>query len=131
MRRTTTLSAVFERKHRFVGDSGFRNDSQEVEKMVRTVAATPQAAKGKVAMIVILYVMSVLIMLLGAGFCAYSAINDVQMQVMSSTIPGFVFGMVILFLGVRYFMSLSKLRDEVMKSSGFSWGNFRKEKRSK
>jgi hypothetical protein len=99
--------------------------------MVRTVAATPQAAKGKVAMIVILYVMSVLIMLLGAGFCAYSAINGVQMQVMSSTIPGFVFGMVILFLGVRYFMSLSKLRDEVMKSSGFSWSNFRKEKRSK
>ena len=99
--------------------------------MVRTVAATPQAAKGKVAMIVILYVMSVLIMLLGAGFSAYSAINGVQMQVMTSTIPGFVFGMVILFLGVRYFMSLSKLRDEVMKSSGFSWSNFRKEKRSK
>jgi len=99
--------------------------------MVRTVAATPQAAKGKVAMIVILYVMSVLIMLLGAGFSAYSAINGVQMQVMTSTIPGFIFGMVILFLGVRYFMSLSKLRDEVMKSSGFSWGNFRKEKRSK
>jgi hypothetical protein len=99
--------------------------------MVRTVAATPQAAKGKVAMIVILYVMSVLIMLLGAGFSAYSAINGVQMQVMTSTIPGFIFGMVILFLGVRYFMSLSKLRDEVMKSSGFSWSNFRKEKRSK
>ena len=99
--------------------------------MVRTVAATPQAAKGKVAMIVILYVMSVLIMLLGAGFSAYSAINGVQMQVMTSTIPGFIFGMVILFLGVRYFMSLSKLRDEVMKSSGFSWSNFRKEKLSK
>ena len=99
--------------------------------MVKAVAAKPAMAKGKVAMIVILYVMSVLIMLLGAGFCAYSAINGVQMQVMSSTIPGFIFGMVILFLGVRYFMSLSKLRDEVMKSSGFSWSNFRKEKQSK
>ena len=99
--------------------------------MVRTVAASPQAAKGKVAMIITLYVMSVLIMLLGAGFSAYSAINGVQMQVMTSTIPGFIFGMVILFLGVRYFVSLSKLRDEVMKSSGFSWSNFRKEKRSK
>ena len=99
--------------------------------MVRTAVTNPPAAKGKVAMIIILYVMSVLIMLLGAGFCAYSAINGVQMQVMTSTIPGFVFGMVILFLGIRYFMSLSKLRDEVMKSSGFSWSNFRKEKRSK
>ena len=98
--------------------------------MVKTVAAKPSMAKGKVVMIVILYVISVLIMLLGAGFCAYSAINGVQMQVMTSTIPGFVFGMVILFLGVRYFMSLSKLRQEVMKSSGFSWSNFRKEKTS-
>jgi len=99
--------------------------------MVRTAAANPPAAKGKVAMIIILYVMSVLIMLLGAGFSAYSAINGVQMQVMTSTIPGFIFGMVILFLGIRYFMSLSKLRDEVMKSSGFSWENFRKEKKAK
>ena len=99
--------------------------------MVRTVAANPQAAKGKVAMIVILYVMSVLIMLLGAGFSAYSAINGVQMQVMTSTIPGFIFGMVILFLGIRYFMSLSKLREEVMKSTGFSWANFRKAKKSR
>ena len=99
--------------------------------MVRTAVANPPAAKGKVAMIIILYVMSVLIMLLGAGFSAYSAINGVQMQVMTSTIPGFIFGMVILFLGIRYFMSLSKLRDEVMKSSGFSWSNFRKEKQSK
>ncbi|MEN6637125.1 MAG: hypothetical protein ABFC56_14830 [Clostridiaceae bacterium] len=98
--------------------------------MVKSTAVTPSMTKGKVVMIVILYVMSVLIMLLGAGFCAYSAINGVQMQVMSSTIPGFVFGMVILFLGVRYFMSLSKLRQEVMKSSGFSWSNFRKEKTS-
>ena len=97
--------------------------------MERTAAASPPEAKGKVAMIVILYVLSVVIMLLGAGFCAYSAINNVQMQVMSSTIPGFVFGMVILFLGIRYFLSLSKLRDEVMKSTGFSWGNFRKAKK--
>lgn len=99
--------------------------------MVRTATASPSAAKGKVAMIVILYVLSVVIMLLGAGFCAYSAINNVQMQVMSSTIPGFVFGMVILFLGIRYFMSLSKLREEVMKSAGFSWTNFRKAKKSR
>jgi len=99
--------------------------------MVRTAAVAPSVAKGKVAMIVILYVLSIVIMLLGAGFCVYSAINDVQLKVMTSTFPGFIFGMVILFLGVRYFMSLSKLRAEVMKSSGFSWENFRKEKKEK
>ncbi len=98
--------------------------------MVKTVAAKSSMAKGKVAMLVILYVMAVLIMLLGAGFSIYCMITGAQMNVMSSTIPGFVFGMVILFLGVRYFMSLSKLRDEVMKSTGFSWSNFRKEKAS-
>ncbi len=98
--------------------------------MVRSTAAPP-ATKGKVAMIVILYVLSVLIMVLGAGFCVYSMITGAQMQVMSSTVPGFVFGMVILFLGVRYFMSLSRLRDEVMKSTGFSWSNFRKEKKAR
>ena len=99
--------------------------------MVRTAAISPPEAKGKVVMLVILYVVSVVIMLLGAGFCAFSAINNIQMQVMSSTIPGFVFGMVILFLGIRYFMSLSKLREVVMKSTGFSWANFRKAKKSR
>lgn len=98
--------------------------------MVKAVAAKSSMTKGKVVMIVILYAVSILIMLLGAGFSAYSAINNVQLQVMTSTFPGFVFGMVILFLGIRYFMSMSKLREEVMKSSGFSWGNFRKEKTS-
>ncbi len=98
--------------------------------MMRYAAASPPAAKGKAAIIVILYLLSVVIMLLGAGFCVYSAIYNVQMQVMSSTIPGLIFGMVILFLGIRYFMSLSKLRDEVMKSTGFSWSNFRKEKKT-
>ena len=99
--------------------------------MERTAMSTKPSVKGRVAMILVLYAMSVIIMLLGAGFCAYSAINSVQLQVMSSTIPGFVFGMVILFLGIRYFMSMSKLREEVMKSSGFSWSNFRKEKKNR
>lgn len=98
--------------------------------MVKVVAAKSSMTKGKVVMLVILYVVSVLIMLLGAGFGIYSMITGAQLNVMSSTIPGFVFGMVIFFLGVRYFMSLSKLRAEVMKSSGFSWSNFRKEKTS-
>jgi hypothetical protein len=98
---------------------------------MRTTAQHPSATKGKVATIIILYVLSVIIVLLGAGFCVYSAINDVQLTVMTSKIPGVVFGMVVLFLGVRYFMSLSKLKEEVFKSAGFSWSNFRKVKNSK
>ena len=98
--------------------------------MVRSQAASPSGDKSRVVMISILYALSISIMLLGAGYFVYSAINNVQMQVMSSTIPGFVFGMVVLFLGFRYFMSLSKLRAEVMKSSGFSWSNFKRAKKS-
>lgn len=49
--------------------------------MLRTAAASPPTAKGKAAMIVILYVLSVVIMLLGAGFSTFSAISNVQMQV--------------------------------------------------
>ncbi len=96
---------------------------------MQAAAVKSSMTKGKIAIIVALYVLSVLIMLLGAGFCVYSTVNSVQLQVMSSTIPGLVFGMVILFLGIRYFMSLSKLREEVMKSSGFSWNNFKKKKK--
>ena len=98
---------------------------------MRHVTQKPQAAKGRVAMILILYILSILIILLGAGFSIYSVINNVQLQVMSSTMPGMVFGMVILFLGIRYFMSLSKLKEEVYKSAGFSWNNFRKARGSK
>ena len=98
---------------------------------MRHVTQQPNAAKGRVALILILYVMSILIILLGAGFSVYSVINNVQLRVMSSTMPGMVFGMVILFLGIRYTMSLSKLKDEVYKSTGFSWSNFRKARHSK
>ena len=99
--------------------------------MASSTAVCASGTKSRVVMIGVLYALSVMIMLLGAGFFILSAINNVQLQVMSSTVPGFIFGMVILFLGFRYFMSLSKLRAEVMKSSGFSWENFRKEKKSK
>ena len=56
--------------------------------MVRSATATPSATKGRVAMIIVLYAVSVIIMLLGAGFSVYSAINNVQLQVMTSTFPG-------------------------------------------
>lgn len=98
---------------------------------MRSETQHPQADKTRVAMILILYALSIIIILLGAAFSVFSVINHVQLAVMSSNMPGVVFGMVILFLGIRYFLSLSKLKDEVYKSSGFSWSNFRKAKNSK
>ena len=98
---------------------------------MRSETQQPKADKTRVAMILILYVLSIVIILLGAAFSVFSVINHVQLAVMSSNMPGVVFGMVILFLGIRYFLSLSKLKEEVYKSSGFSWSNFRKAKNSK
>lgn len=98
---------------------------------MRSETQHPQADKTRVTMILILYVLSIVIILLGAAFSVFSVINHVQLAVMSSNMPGVVFGMVVVFLGIRYFLSLSKLKDEVYKSSGFSWSNFKREKKSK
>ena len=88
--------------------------------------------KEKRILIALLYVIAVVIILLGASFCVYSVINNVQFAVLSSSIPGFVFGLVVIFLGVRYVSSLTKLKAEVYKtSSGFAWSNFEKTKNSK
>ena len=93
---------------------------------MRTATKQPAATKGRLALIVILYSLSVAIILVGAGFSVYGLMHRVTFDVMSTSIPGAVFGLVILFLGIRYFYSMSKLKDEVFRSSGFSWKNFLK-----
>lgn len=81
---------------------------------------------GKRVAISLLYMASALIGIMGVAFCVYSQIYDVQIAVMQSSIPGTVFGAVIAFLGVRYFLAVGKLRKEVFRStSRFSWNNFK------
>ena len=99
---------------------------------MRETAMKQSVKKEKRVLIALLYVVAVAIILLGASFCVYSVINNVQFAVLSSSIPGFVFGLVVIFLGVRYVFSLTKLKAEVYKSSsGFAWSNFEKTKNSK
>lgn len=86
----------------------------------------------KKILIALLYAVAIAIILMGASFSVYSLIHNVQLSVLSSSVPGAVFGLVILFLGVRYVLSLGKLRAEVYKTtSGFDWSNFEKPKNSK
>lgn len=93
---------------------------------------SPYVGKEKLIAIWTLYVASMAIMLIGAFFGVLSAINNISIPVLSSQIPGVVFGAVILFLGVRYFLSVRRLKAEVYKStSSFSWSNFRKVKKAK
>lgn len=86
-------------------------------------------ATSKIVAIYSLFSVAVLIMLLGVAFSIYSAVYDVHFMVLTSSIHGAIFGLVILYLGVRYFLSVKKLKTEVYKSnSKFSWSNFKKHK---
>ncbi len=83
--------------------------------------------KKKVIAIWALFLSSAAIVLLGISFCLYSYLNNVEYKVLSSKIPGEIFGVIIAFLGVRYFLSVRKLKTEVYKTaSRFSWSNFKK-----
>ena len=87
---------------------------------------TPEVDSTKIASIIILFVTSIGIILLGAAFSVYSIVNNVSFSVMSSQIHGMVFGAVIVFLGVRYLLSVQRLKAEVYKgTSRFSWSNFK------
>ena len=96
---------------------------------MKNQACMPPVGRDKMISIVTLYIVSILIILAGTFFGVFSLLNNISIPVLSSQIPGVVFGVVVLFLGIRYLFSVNKLKDEVFKStSTFSWRNFRKEK---
>lgn len=72
---------------------------------------------------------AILIAVAGAAFMVYSVLNNVTFPVMGSDIHGAVWGLIILFLGVRYIFSVQKLKADVYKStSQFSFSNFKRQK---
>ena len=88
--------------------------------------------KRKVVTITVLYIATIIIMFLGLSFTIFSAVNKVTFKVLNSDMPGAIFGMLVLYLGVRYFLSVKKLKAEVYKNtSQFDWSNFKKEKNKK
>lgn len=81
----------------------------------------------KVVVVGALFVSSAAILLLGLTFCVFSTINRVKFAVLGNEVPGMIFGVVIAFLGMRYFLSVLRLKAEVYKpDSRFSWSNFKK-----
>ena len=89
--------------------------------------ATGGVITQKRILIGVLFSVAVLITIMGTAFAAYSIVNNVEFPVMQTTVPGAVFGAVIAFLGVRYLLSVKKLKGEVYKNtSRFSWRNFKK-----
>jgi Na+/phosphate symporter len=73
-----------------------------------------------------LVVIDILLLLLGALFTALGIALNLKMSVMGSDIPVYVFGFVIIFLGIRYMKSIFKLKKRISPDASFSWDNFSK-----
>lgn len=75
---------------------------------------------------------TILIMFLGLFFGAFSVINNITFRVIRSNISGAVLGMMVFYLGLRYYFLVAKLKPEVYaNTSGFSWSNFKRGKKKK
>lgn len=96
---------------------------------MKTQGHSSTIERNKVASIVILYITAIIIVLIGASFSIYSLIYDINISVLNTQINGAIFGLIITFLGARYFLSVKKLKIQVFQESAkFSWNNFKKSK---
>lgn len=83
----------------------------------------------KIIIVTFLYLVSILILASGLGYSVYSLLADTSFTVFGTSVHGFVFGLLVFYLGLRYFLSVKKLKDELYKSSSvFYWKNFSKNK---
>lgn len=89
--------------------------------------ATGGVVKEKRILIGVLYAVAFAIAAMGIAFTAYSLLNQVELTVLQQKVPGAAFGAVVAFLGIRYLLSVRKLKGDVYKTtSQFSWSNFKK-----
>jgi hypothetical protein len=88
--------------------------------------------KSKAIIINILFITTMIIVFLGIFFSIFSLINGIHIMVLHSSVPGSVFGLLVLYLGIRYYFSVTKLKEELFKSSSkFSWNNFKRKNQKK
>ncbi len=72
------------------------------------------------------------ITLSGMLFSMYSILNGVSIKVMNVNVPGMVFGLMVVYLGIRSIFSVNKLRPELYRDDAkFSWSNFKRLKTAK
>jgi uncharacterized membrane protein len=83
--------------------------------------------KSKVITINVLFITAMIIIFLGIFFSIFSLVNDIYFKILGSSVSGLVFGLLVLYLGIKYYFSVTKLKEELFKSSSkFSWGNFKR-----
>lgn len=93
-------------------------------------AANPQSRQeahkaGINVPMLVLGMISVMIVLSGVAFSIYSIIYKTSFQVLNADIPGYIFGAVAVFLGVRYIKAVIAFYKSIKNTgSVFSWRNF-------
>jgi hypothetical protein len=102
-----------------------------VMKQIKKATSKP-VDRQKIRIIYILFILSGAIAASGAFFSVYSLVNQITFKVINTNVSGAIFGLIVTYLGVRYFLSVFKLREAVYAPTAkFSWSNFRKSKTAK
>lgn len=86
-------------------------------------------SRQKAILIHMLFGAAIIIMMLGIAFSGFCVVNNISFKVINSSIHGSIFGLMVAYLGFKYFMSVKKLKGEVYTTTeSFSWDNFKRKK---
>lgn len=86
----------------------------------------------KVIIVSVLFLTALAIAVSGAFFSVYSFVNNISFKVINTNVSGIIFGLVVMYLGIQYAISVKKLRQELYSTTAvFSWSNFKKQKTAK
>lgn len=100
---------------------------------MKTLSRVHGSADSQKKLIVIgLYLFAGAIAFSGAFFCIYSYLNSVSFRVLNVSVPGLVFGVAVIYFGIRGILSVNTLRPQLFRDDArFSWNNFRRQKTAK
>jgi hypothetical protein len=113
--------AVLLKKISIAGKKISGRDSMKIQ------SSAKKQSVDKLLPVFILYFLSTGITFSGLFFAVYSFLFNVSFKIINMTVSGVIFGLAVLYLGIRYFFQVRKLKADVFKPSNkFSWSNFKR-----
>lgn len=79
--------------------------------------STRRDTPAKVALVIALYSGAALISSSGVLFLVYSFTQNITLNILSMSIPGYVLALLMLFFGIRSFFAVHKFGQSVLKNS--------------
>lgn len=80
--------------------------------------------------IILLVTIDILILISGIFLTISNYVNNIEYKIFNTTLPGFLLGVVVIFIGARYFRSILRMKKNIYSNNlSFSWGNFKKQKK--